>query len=242
LIRQNVEHIFPQYSSELEGVFTSPYCDVRRLVSAGVGFLCDPIERCIVLDWWIGDRRATISEITNDWHALKDRALRMTDEQMQHWTAQMQAPLTSIRLKQEAIERLTIQKLHANYDYIEKHLIPSIGSAPADAQLGAMSLAWAVGAGFDMTNPPRTEFVKAFEAGDWQSAKAHARLRETGNRGVTDRNRRQELCFDNATTVVARGLDPAALWWPNACPKEDSLHTLAVHALELGIARGDEKA
>jgi len=32
-------------------------------------------------------------------------------------------------------------------------------------------------------------------------------------------------------------LDPAALWWPNVAPREDTLHTLAVKALDLGIAR-----
>jgi len=236
VIPQNVEHIFPQYSIDLEACFLSPYSDVKRLVSTGVGFLVDPIDRCLALEWWIGDRRATGREIIDDWHAIKDRALKMSESDLQRWTATMQAPLTSIRLRPDYVEQKTIQKLRANFAYIETHLIHGLSDAPADAILGCMSLAWAAGAGFNLTNPPRTEFVAAFNAGDWLSAGAHARLRETGNRGVIERNKRQDLCFQNAATVAARGLDPAALWWPNACPKEDTLNTLAVKAVALGIA------
>lgn len=242
MIRPNVEHIFPQYSVALEGSYTSPYADVRRLISTGVGFLIDPIERALSMEWWIGDRRATAAEITDDWHALKERAMRMTDSEIHHWTARVQAPLTSIRLRQTSLDTLTIHKLRLNYDYVRTHLIPALDDAPADAQLAAMSLAWAVGAGFDKTDPPRTEFVTAFNAQDWLAAMVHARLRETSNAGVIGRNRNQDLCFQNAQTVKDRGLDPAALWWPNTCPKEDTLRTLAVHALELGIARDDEKS
>jgi hypothetical protein len=236
MIRPNVEHLFPQYTEDLEAKFMSLYADVKRLVTTGRGFLVDPIDRCLALEWWIGDRRATDREVIDDWHAIKERAVKMTDIEMRHWTAKMQAPLTSVRLKSDYVDTMTIRKLRANFAYVEAHLIHGLSDAPADAQLGVMSLAWAVGAGFDLTDPPRTEFVEAFNAGDWLRAAAHARLREAGNAGVIERNRRQDLCFQNAATVTARGLDPAALWWPNVCPKEDTLHTLAVKAVALGIA------
>lgn len=234
-MRANVERIFTQFTS-IEGYFLSPYSDVKRLITTARGALIDPIERCLALEWWIGDRRATEAEVRNDWHVLKDLALQMSDSKLQHWTASEQAHLTSIRLNPEYIEALTMRQLRANYAYIEAHLMPGIGGFPADAQLGVMSLAWALGAGFDKANPPRTEFVAACNAGNWIAAGAHARLRESGNAGVVVRNKQQDLCFSNAATVKARGLDPAALWWPNVCPKEDTLKTLAVKAMELGIA------
>ncbi len=237
MILPNVEHIFPGYSEDLEARVMSLYVDVRRLVSTGVGFLVDPIDRALALEWYIGDRRATDREVIDDWHALKDRAVKMTDEEMQHWTAKMQAPLTSVRLLADYVDQMTIKKLRANFAYIEAHLMHGLSEFPADAQLGVASLAWAVGAGFDKTNPPRTEFVAACNSGNWLAAGAHARLRESNNKGVIERNRRQDLCFQNAATVKARGLDPTALWWPNACPKDDTLHTLAVKAIELGIAK-----
>ncbi len=236
-MKPNVEHVFTQFTDGLEGTFASPYSDVKRLLTTGRGHLIDPIERALPLEWYIGNRRASETEVRDDWHMIKDRAMRMSDEDLQRWTAFEQAPLTSIRLRAEFIDALTVRQLRANYAYIEAHLMPGIGEFPADALLGVMSLAWALGAGFDKTNPPRTEFVAACNAGNWTVAGAHARLRESGNKGVVARNKQQDLCFSNATTVKARGLDPAALWWPNACPKDDTLKTLAVKAVELGIAK-----
>lgn len=236
-LHQSVVTLFPQYTVALEGSFANLYSDVKRLVTSGQGILCDPIERALALEWWISGRRATEQEVRNDWHAIKSRAVAMGDEDLQRWTAKTQAPLTSVRLQQDYMDALIIRRLQGNFDYVVKHLIPNIVDAPADAQLGAMSLAWAVGAGFDKTKPPRLAFIEAAKAGEWLAAGAAARLRETGNKGVVERNRHQDVCFANAATVVRRGLDPKALWWPNKCPAEDSLKTLAVKALDLGLAK-----
>lgn len=235
LVPKVIERMFYQYSYDLEGVYSCPYADVKRLVTTGMGHLIDPIERALRLPWRIGERAATEQEIRNDWETVRRMAFERTDEQMQKWTATQQAQYTSIRLRAPDIDALTERQLRANLNYVLK-LIPKLLEAPADAILGTMSLAWAVGAGFHITKPPRTQFILSANAGDWRAAAAGARLREAGNRGVIERNVRQALCFENAARVVERGLEHTALWWPNACPKEDSLHTLAVKALELGIA------
>lgn len=237
MLRKSVETLFPQYTVGLEGNCTFMYADVKRLVSAAQGILCDPLSLALKLEWHIGDRRATEVEVVNDWQAIKSRALKMTDEQLQQWTAKRQAPLTSCRLKQDFIDSLTIKRLRGNFEYLKRHLIPNIGDAPADAQMGLMSTAWAIGAGFDQTKPPRLELIAAAKSGDWLAAGAAARLREAGNKGVVDRNKHQDRMFANAAVVVARGLDRDALWWPNKCPTEDSLKTLAIKALDLGIAK-----
>lgn len=218
-------------------MFLNPYSDVKRLITTGAGILIDPLGLCLSHEWWIGERRATLVEVAEDWNALKTRANAMTTAELLRWTASAQAPLTSIRLKADYAAALTLKRARLNFDYITKHLIPRLESAPADAQLGVLLLSWAVGAGFDKTNPPRTDFVDACNAEDWLLAAAHARLREAGNPGVVARNRHQDRCFANAATVKARGLDPAALWWPNVCPKDDTLKTVATKALELGIAK-----
>lgn len=236
MIRPNVAQLWTAYNEDLEGVFSSPYCDVRGLITTAMGCLIDPFHLALALPWVIGERFATEAEIGDDWEMLKGRK-----SELSHWQASKQAPLTSIRLRAEAIEVLVQRRLAANVAHIEAHLMPGFKEFPADSQMGILSLAWAIGAGFDKAKPPRPEFVAACNAGDWISAKVYAKLRESNNAGVVQRNRKQEICFDNAQTVRDRGLDPAALWWPNVCPKEDSLHTLAVRALELGIARDDKK-
>jgi len=236
-LAKNIEHLFPGYTKDLEGEFLSIYSDTKRLLTTSAGVLIDPLPRCLALEWWLGDRRATEQEIVNDWNAIKSRALKMTDEDLKKWTAKMQAPLTSVRLKDDYNEQLIINRLRANYTYVVTHLLPDLPSAPADAILGTMSLAWGVGAGFDKTTPPRTAFIEAARSGDWLAAGAAARMREDNNKGVVPRNRHQDLMFANAATVARRGLDPAALWWPNKCPTEDSLKTLAIKALDLGLAK-----
>lgn len=239
-VPKNVERMFYQYSYDLEGVYSCPYADVKRLVTVGMGHLIDPIERALRLPWRIGDRPATEQEIRNDWETVRRMAFERTNEQMQKWTATQQAQYTSIRLRSTDIDALTERQLRANLNYAIK-LIPNLLEAPADAILATMSLAWAVGAGFHITNPPRTQFIRDANAGDWRAAANGARLREVGNRGVIERNKRQALCFENAARVVDRSLDRGALWWPNACPKEDSLHTLAIKAVELGLAADSTK-
>lgn len=236
-LRKSVETLFPGYTIGLEGSVSFMYSDVKRLITTAQGILCDPVERALQLEWWISGRRATEAEVHNDWNALKTRARAMADEDLQRWTAKMQAPLSSVRLTQDYMDALILKRLRGNYDYVVKHLIPGLADAPADAQLGTMSLAWGVGAAFDKTKPPRTEFIAAARAGDWLAAGAAARMREAGNRGVIDRNKHQDRCFANAATVVARDLDRDALWWPNKCPTEDSLKTLAIKALDLGLAK-----
>lgn len=233
----NLERLFPDYSADLEGECLFMYSDTKRLVTCSVGIMISPVQRALALEWWIGDRRATEQEVVNDWEAIDSRARKMSDSDLKKWSARMQAPLTSIRLRKDYSDKLLVNRLRANYAYVVKNLLPELPLAPVDAQMGTMSLAWGVGAGFDRTNPPRLAFIEAAKRGEWLAAGAGARMREDNNKGIIPRNRHQDLMFANAATVVRRGLDPKALWWPNRCPIDDSLRTLAIKALDLGLAK-----
>src|SRR5262245_57959902 len=127
MIRSNVKQLWAQFNEDLEGVYASPYCDVRGLITTAVGCLIDPIHLALALPWAIGDRAANQEEITNDWQALKERK-----DELSHWVASRQAPLTSIRLRAEEIELLVQRRLAANVAYIEAHLMPGFGEFPAD--------------------------------------------------------------------------------------------------------------
>ncbi len=236
-IRPTVLAAWRNYTDPLEGVWASPYFDTKRLITTAAGVLADPIERCLALDWRIGNKVATTAQVRDDFKTLKDMATAMSNEELRKWTAGRQAPYTSIRLRAETIDTLVLARVHANADYLIEHYFPDFGEWSADSQLGTLSLAWAIGAGFTLTNPPRTEFVAAARVRNWEVAKVHARLRTAGNAGVVARNAQQDICFANAMVVDMRDLDPAWLWWPNRTPPDADLHTLALKALELGIAR-----
>lgn len=236
-LRPTVEAAWRSYNEDLEGVFSCPYFDIRRLITTAIGVLVDPVERCLTLDWRIGDKAATPAQIRDDFKTLKDMAERMTDAELKRWPAARQAPYTSIRLRAETINDLVRKRLHANVDYIVQHYFPDFAEWPADAQMGTLSLVWGVGAGLTLTSPPRTMFVDSCRARNWALAKVHARMRTDNNPGVIDRNAKQDICFDNAALVDARRLDPSWLWWPNKTPESDSLKTVALKAVELGIAR-----
>lgn len=226
----SVEAVWMPFNSDLEGVFRSPYLDINGDVTVAIGCLCDPLHRALTLPWKIEGRPATQEEIARDWQALKSRP------NLAEWRADKQAVLTSIRLDDDDVTALVRRRLQANYDYLRTHLMPRIDSFPADAQLGILSVAWGIGAAFDRARPPRPQLVLACNAEDWVAAKVHARLRESRNPGVVLRNRRQELCFDNAATIREHGLNPQWLWYPNRA-RDTDLKTLALKAVELGIAR-----
>lgn len=206
-IRPTVRAAFRGYSEKLEGRTRNPYADVKGLVTVSVGCIIDPIELALRLDWRIGDRAATQAEVRDDWQTIK--AIGPNNR-----TAASQAALTSIRLTDDGVDSLLWRRLNANAEWLRKHLFPGFPELPADAQLGILSTAWGIGCDVLHTDPPRPELVDAIAAGDWLAAKVRAKLREAGNKGVIDRNRQQERCFDNAATVAHHGLDPSVLHWP----------------------------
>ncbi len=209
-MRDSARAAFRPLSERLEGRKRWPYADVRGLVTVSVGCLIEPLSLAIGLPWMIGDRPATAAEITADWNAVNELPARWEKP----WTADRQASLTRIRLTDDGVDRLMVKRLDANISYLRSKLFPEWDEYSADAQLAIMLTAWALGAAFDKTKPPRHALVAAIRARDWLSAKVHSHLSEAGNAGVIERNRAIERCFDNAQTVTEHNLDPSILHWP----------------------------
>ncbi len=228
-MRPHVEQIWPAFNEDLEGIFDFMYVDIKRLVSTAMGIMIEPIELALKLQWMMGDRRATLEEVAHDWNEINSR-----EEQLWNVFAPGQAKYTKVRLTPEGIEAIVRDRLYANIAYV-KRFFPNWDLWPSDAQLGTASLFWGLGAGLDKTRPA---FVRAANRGDWTTAKMHAHMNETNNKSIAARNRKQDICFDNAQVVMDRNQDPVLLFWPNRAPKEDDLKTLADRAVALGIARG----
>jgi hypothetical protein len=209
IIRPSVLNKWHEFSEPLEGRVSSMYLDILGLVTVGVGNLIDTPGQAIALPF-VHEKtgeRATAAEIAEAWRALKGRQ----DLSKLHW--KYAAALNDLRLTDRAIDELVLGKLESNARHLQKNYFRDFATWPADAQLAALSMAWAMGPDFPRKFGNWTKFALLQ---DWVSAKACCKIRETGNPGVVPRTRQNEKCHDNAASVAASGglLDPAELFWP----------------------------
>src|SRR5690606_30346275 len=182
----------------LEGRVPHMYVDVKGLVTTAVGVLIDPIGLALDLPWQIDGRPATRREIERDWSTLKARASYFG--RVHHVQA---GRATRCRLAAGALDALVERRLATIERYMVSKYLPSFDSWPADAQLGALSMAWAVGAGMPAVF---VRWTQAALAGDWYEARKACTLREDGNPGLAPRNVMNRRCFANAEVVARFGL------------------------------------
>jgi GH24 family phage-related lysozyme (muramidase) len=200
------------FSTPLEGRVLHLYADVKGLLTTGVGNLVDPVSLALELPWKLPDGSlASKPEIARQWNLVKAQSNYLSKR---HY--KFAAPLHTMRLTDDDIDALVVKRLAGN-EVLLKKAFPKWDKWPADAQLAACSMAWAVGAGFPGIFKNFTKFANL---DDWVSAKACSKIKTIGNPGVVPRNRNNELCFDNAATVHDLGLDKSVLHWPNAAPTE----------------------
>lgn len=205
---------FRAFTEPLEGYVTSMYVDVKGLVTTGCGNLIDPVSAALLLPWKHADGSlATQNEISAAWHTLKAQAGFYSKR---HWN--QAAKLNDLRLSDADIDVLVLQRLESNVALLRR-TFTKWDDFPADGQLGILSMAWAVGAGF-----PRIfgNFTAAVLAGNWDGAVASCAIREEGNPGIVPRNAQNRLCFANAAMVARAGFDIDRLNWPNVVPPSSS--------------------
>lgn len=244
----SVAHAFHAFSRPLEGRLRSMYVDVKNLVTTGTGNLIDPAPLALELPWKHGKTGAlaTASEVAAAWAQLKHHpgfAVKAGGPlvPLSKLSAKVAASLNDLRLDDADIDALVERKLGEFEAYITAKHFPAFGTYPADAQLGILSMAWAVGPGFPQTF---SNFKRAVLDGDWQIAIACCKIREEGNPGIVPRNARNRALFANANVVVDRKLDPSVLWWPNVPTSaetvgDDEKHWTARRAQELAQAALD---
>lgn len=206
-MRPSVRAAFVGFSSPLEGVVPWLYLDVKGLVTVAIGCLVDPVEYAVALPFrHIDGREATEQEVREAWQAVKSRP------ELAQQGYRVAARYTSVRLSDEGIEQAVMRKLDA-FDRAMAKRFAGWADLPADAQLGVLSLCWACGPAFYAP-----KFEDALRARDFLTCAVECRLREEGNPGLAPRNRANRTLFRNAHRVVADGLDPAALYWPEELP------------------------
>ena len=203
-MRQAVKDAFWDFSTPLEGFVDHLYADVKGLVTIGVGNLVDPCAYALPLPFVdkVTGKRASNAEITADWMRVKNDA---SLPRLGHRAA---AHVTRLRLPEPDIRRLVTNKAEQMWSHYAARF-PDAESFPADAQLGLLSMCWALGPGFSWPM-----FHTAQRGQNFALMAAECRMSEKGNPGVAPRNERNRMLFMNAATVVRNGFDPDRLYFP----------------------------
>ncbi|MBD1909130.1 MULTISPECIES: hypothetical protein [unclassified Leptolyngbya] len=197
-MHQSVLDIFYDFNAPLEGVLHWMYLDIKSLVTIGVGNLIDPMSAALNLPFEYDEQPgsyATQDEIIAEWQLVKSR----TD--LARKGANAFRKLTRLRLSDDAIRSLVNDKLLANEAYLKRTFL-DFDYWPADAQLGVLSMAWAMGAGFPSSWP---RLRAACLNQDWNAVAANCRMNETGNPGVIPRNDANQTMFTNAAHIAEFG-------------------------------------
>jgi|SRR5271166_739316 len=203
-VRQN----FMAFSTLFEGRVPYMYLDVKALVTIGVGNLIDPMNLALPLPFVFKSNpstAATQDDITADWNTVKnDPALA----QQGHLAAD---PITKLMLTDDSINSLVLAKADQFESVLKQTAeFSSVDTWPADAQLGLMSMAWAMGPAFGQ--PPNwPTFRSACAAQDWNAAAQNCRIDETGNPGVAPRNAADRVLFLDAAQMASNQSDFSVL-------------------------------
>jgi hypothetical protein len=212
----SVHSVFRGFSTQFEADIPFMYLDVRSLVTIGVGNLIDPLS---TMPAWLKTKffhkdtkaAATLDEVDAEWALVKSLT------SLSHKLATHKGSFidkTDLRIGSDTIGRLVDEKLLANERFLKGlKFFKDFDKWPADAQLGVLSMSWAMGAGFALAKRKHTEeliwkeFREACEKQDWATAAQRCHISEAGNPGVIRRNAADKLLFENAERVKEDGAD-----------------------------------
>lgn len=202
------------------------YCDVLGLVTTGMGNLIDGSKE--MTSGWSGDptnpapalglpwlrkdgTAATQAEILTEWHRVKAVG---GDKALQYW------PSTAmLHLSDDAVASLVYSKLAEFATALAaRPSFSELKTWPADAQLGLLSMAWAMGAGFNFPNFEAACSQRAFGrylpdgvSIDPSTAAGQCKMSEIGNPGLVPRNKANAYLFLAAGCIELGNLDPEIL-------------------------------
>jgi hypothetical protein len=157
---------------------------------------------------------ATMPEITEAWYAVH------SDPKCAGLGWRYAATLTDLRLPQDGMTALALEKLDENEGILAKRCA-TWDVMPACAQMAMHSLAWACGAGAQF---PR--LFAALDVHDYEAAAVEIHMNEytpegIHNAGLVPRNKANAILMRNAARVEAYHLDPDYLNWDSLITQDD---------------------
>jgi len=169
-MRAIVRSSFVSWSAQFESLLDFLYCDVKRLVTTGLGNLVDSVAAVRSLIFVHKDGSvASAVEVVAYWNAVKHSTLNPLNGGEQY------ASLSDLRIVHTSLDRLISLKL-AEMERQLRLSFPTWDDFPADAQLACLSMAWAMGQYFV---PKWPHFKAACDAHDWGEAAANCHMSET---------------------------------------------------------------
>lgn len=198
VVYDSVKSQFTAFNKTFEGSISYMYLDIKGLVTIGVGNLIDPVSEAVILPFCFKANPAQFaaqSDIQAEWTLLKSKP----ELAKQGYTAC--APLTKLQLNDDAINALIDKRLLQNETILKKsNAFKNFDQWPADAQLGLLSMAWAMGPDF---SPSWPKFSAACAKMDFTAAANDCQMNEAGNPGLVPRNKANQQLFINAAKVLA---------------------------------------
>lgn len=189
-MHQSVTDFFREFSTKLEGCVYHMYLDVKGLVTTGIGCLIDPVSLAVQLPWIVKStgERATTQQIVDEWNRIHD------NERLAKLHYKYAGALCLLRLTDEGVQQLMERRM-AIFEADLKKTFPDWDDWPADAQLGLMSMSWAMGSGFVKK---WSIFTPACREHKWIVASENCHINATGNAGITPRNNANKVLFRRA--------------------------------------------
>ena len=142
-----VRAIYPTFTDKYEGCLSWMYLDIKGLVTTGRGNLIDPVSTALGLPWKQTSggnfgADATQDQITAEWARVKGLQV------MAKGGGYAFSKVTTLRLHPDDVDALTFGKADEMWAKLLVRF-PTLDSWPCDAQLGVLSMAWAMGPAFD---------------------------------------------------------------------------------------------
>ena len=215
----SVKSYFIAFNQAIEDRIDYMYLDIKGLVTIGIGNLIDVenaadkkslekvMKELVTLPFVYrknqrdAGKPATKADIEAEWKRVKDK---------QEW-AKRGAPFFSdiTKLELQHIDHLVLKTANT----MERELktdptFQGFDQWPADAQLGLLSMSWAVGTTKLKANWPNVK--TACQKQDFDKVLKHCEIRTSDNPGVVKRNIANRRLFNNAAAVLANaGKNPA---------------------------------
>jgi hypothetical protein len=192
-----VRSVWRRFNEPLEGLTDWMYLDVKGLVTTGMGNLIDPVEAAQRLTWHTADGAVAAPDaVRHEWSRIKNNL------PLAHLGAQAARRVAALHLDEADIEALILDRLDHDEAILKANpAFADFDDWPADAQLGLLSMGWAMGAGF---GPRFPHFSTACAAGDFATAAQDCAISTAGNPGVARRNAANRQAFLFAATAPDR--------------------------------------